>query len=332
MNTLSLRVFLLIPVLVSVVFAQKFESKHFKIEKLSDGVFVAIHSFGGYAICNSGIVEIGNKVLVFDTFLTPEAAKDLKKAVESLTGKSVTYVINSHAHNDHIRGNQVFHPNSVIISTNNIRKQIEKDEPKKIAYEKENVAERLSQMKRNYETAEDDATKMEYYMWIGYYEGMMKSHPEIKTSIPEVTFEDSLTFYGSDRIGILYAYSTGHTDEDIILYLPEEKILFTGDLVFNGMHPYLPHGDPDKLKTILKSLFDLQIEKVIPGHGEVCGSKGIRKMIDYIDMIERLAHDFKKSGGFMDDYQISNLPMPYQSWNFPRFFSMNLKFMYERIE
>jgi hypothetical protein len=168
MNTLSLRVFLLIPVLVSVVFAQKFESKHFKIEKLSDGVFVAIHSFGGYAICNSGIVEIGNKVLVFDTFLTPEAAKDLKKAVESLTGKSVTYVINSHAHNDHIRGNQVFNPNSVIISTNNIRKQIEKDEPKQIAYEKENVAERLSQMKRNYETAEDDATKMEYYMWIGF--------------------------------------------------------------------------------------------------------------------------------------------------------------------
>ena len=77
-------------ILVNIASAQDFSSKHFKIEKLSDGIYAAIHSFGGYAICNSGIVDLGDKVLVFDTFLTVEAAKDLRKAAESITGKKVT--------------------------------------------------------------------------------------------------------------------------------------------------------------------------------------------------------------------------------------------------
>ena len=123
--------------LINYSFSQDFFSKHFKIEKLSDGVYAAIHSFGGYAICNAGIIDLGEKVLVFDTFLTVEAARDLRKAAESITGKEVTYVVNSHAHNDHIRGNQVFYPNSVIISTIKLRDKIVEEEPEVIQYEKE---------------------------------------------------------------------------------------------------------------------------------------------------------------------------------------------------
>ncbi len=163
--------FILITLINSSI-SQDFSSKHFKIEKLSSGVYAAIHSFGGYAICNSGIVDLGDKVLVFDTFLTVEAAKDLRNAAESITGKKVTYVVNSHAHNDHIRGNQVFHSNSIIISTNNIREQIKKDEPERIQYEKEHAPARLSEIKAGFEATTNETKRKEYMMWIGYYEGM----------------------------------------------------------------------------------------------------------------------------------------------------------------
>jgi len=56
-----------------------FQSDHFTIEKLDDGIYAAIHKPGGEAICNAGIIDLGSKTLVFDTFLTPRAAKDLKK-------------------------------------------------------------------------------------------------------------------------------------------------------------------------------------------------------------------------------------------------------------
>ena len=79
--------------LVSVNLAQTFNSEHFAIEKLSDGVYAVIHKTGGYAICNSGIVDLGDETLVFDCFISPKAAFDLKKAAEELTGNQVKYLI-----------------------------------------------------------------------------------------------------------------------------------------------------------------------------------------------------------------------------------------------
>lgn len=318
--------------LINISISQDFSSKHFKIEKLSSGVYAAIHSFGGYAICNSGIVDLGDKVLVFDTFLTVEAAKDLRKAAEAITGKKVTYVVNSHAHNDHIRGNQVFHPNSIIISTNNIREQIKKDEPERIQDEKEYAPLRLAEIKKTFEVTTDQNERNEYRMWIGYYKGMIQSHSELVTTLPDVTFEDSLEFHGSERTALLLAFSNAHTDEDVVLYLPKERIIFTGDLVFTKMHPYLPDGDPEGLKKTLNDLLKRQIDIVVPGHGDVGNSDEIVLMIDYVNMTDSLAHEIKKKGEPIDESDFENIPEPYTSWNFPNFFTMNMKFMVKRLK
>jgi cyclase len=84
---------------------------------LADGVYAAIHIDGGAAIGNAGIVDLGDRTLIYDTFLTPQAAEDLRIAAEALTGRPIDAVLNSHWHNDHIWGNQVFSANTEIIST-----------------------------------------------------------------------------------------------------------------------------------------------------------------------------------------------------------------------
>ena len=76
-------------------------SEHFKLDRIAEGVYVAIAIEGGLARCNAGIVDLGDQTLLFDTFMTPQAAQDLRAAAEGLTGRPVTYVINSHAHSDH---------------------------------------------------------------------------------------------------------------------------------------------------------------------------------------------------------------------------------------
>ena len=78
------------------------ESKHFTFERLAEGVYAAFHREGGWATANAGVVDPGDGVLVFDTFLTPDAAADLKAVAMAVTGKPVAYVLNSHFHNDHI--------------------------------------------------------------------------------------------------------------------------------------------------------------------------------------------------------------------------------------
>ena len=97
-------------------------SKHFRLQQLAEGVYAAIHMDGGTAISNAGIVDLGDHTLIYDTLMTPQAATDLRLAAETLTGRPIDMVINSHWHYDHIWGNQVFSPNTKIISTEETRR------------------------------------------------------------------------------------------------------------------------------------------------------------------------------------------------------------------
>ena len=105
-------------------------SSNFTIEQLAPNVWAAIHNdYYGKAICNAGIIDLGDKTVVFDPFMTPSAAIELRDVAYQLTKRNYAYVVNSHYHNDHIRGNQAFLPNATIISTTTTRTQIERNEP-----------------------------------------------------------------------------------------------------------------------------------------------------------------------------------------------------------
>ena len=82
-------------------------SEHFQIEQLTAGVYAVIARSGGAAHSNAGIVDLGDRTLVFDTLGTPTAAVALRAAAEGLTGRSPSYAINSHIDHDHWLGNQV---------------------------------------------------------------------------------------------------------------------------------------------------------------------------------------------------------------------------------
>src|SRR6476620_3443336 len=74
--------------------------QNFTIQQLAPGVWAAIQNDQfGKAICNAGIVDLGDKTLVFDPFMTPEAARELRSTAENLTGRPVSIVIDSHYHN-----------------------------------------------------------------------------------------------------------------------------------------------------------------------------------------------------------------------------------------
>ncbi len=75
-----IKILLMLIAFVGNSFSQSFDSEHFTIEKLADGIYTAIHKNGGYAICNAGIVKLGNETLVFDCFISPKAARDLKES------------------------------------------------------------------------------------------------------------------------------------------------------------------------------------------------------------------------------------------------------------
>lgn len=92
------------------------ETEYFNLYAISDGVYAAISKPGKGAWSNSGIVDLGDELLIFDSFTTPSAGYELRRQAEELTNKGVKYLINSHFHGDHVFGNQAF-SDTTIIST-----------------------------------------------------------------------------------------------------------------------------------------------------------------------------------------------------------------------
>ncbi|HYK44878.1 MAG TPA: MBL fold metallo-hydrolase, partial [Parafilimonas sp.] len=177
--------------------AQTFQSKHFTIQKLAHGVYAAIATNGGYAICNAGIVDLGDATLIFDPFMTPEAADDLKKAAEQLTGHAVKYVVNSHFHNDHIGGDQVF-TGAALISTTRTRELIAEYQPQEIEDDKLNASASLEKTRNEDTSTMTPHQREEHTMWTGYYAALATSSNFLKIILPDITFTDSLTIHGSN--------------------------------------------------------------------------------------------------------------------------------------
>lgn len=310
--------------------AQHFTSKHFELIQLTDGVYAAIHRIGGQAICNAGIIDLGDRTLIFDTFLSPLAASDLKSSIEALDLSPIRVVVNSHYHNDHIRGNQVFAREANILATADIRKAISLEEPTTIANEKSYAPGRLKTLKSEYLNEQDSLKKQELSMWIGYFEAMIESFPILQTTLPNIIFQDSLHIHGSQRSAKLLSMGRGHTNSDIVLYLPQEKILFASDLLFINMHPYLADGDPDLWIQRLEQLLIMDSEKVVPGHGPVGTKENIRQMILYIRKLENLTRQMVKTGQSIDAIEQIEAPSPYTQWCFNNFYQINMKFLYKK--
>jgi cyclase len=308
-------------------------SKHFRLEQLAPGVWAAIQNDNyGHAICNAGIVDLGDKTVVFDPFMTPEAARDLKKTAEELTGRKVTIVINSHYHNDHIRGNQVFVPQASIVSTEWTRNEMLPSEKKEQEWEKKNAASRAIAEKEKLKKA-TDVDKKELVMWIGYYEGIHQSLPELRITVPDITFSDSLWIHGSKRSIKLVECKKGHTESDVVMLLPKEGIAFMGDLFFVNRHPYLGDGDAASWQHHVQHFReDTSIHKYVPGHGPIGGKAEMQLIENYITDLQELV----KTGieQHLPDSIIIQQPIPalYKQWWYGRFYKPNLQFLCEQIK
>jgi glyoxylase-like metal-dependent hydrolase (beta-lactamase superfamily II) len=303
---------------------------NFKIQELAPGVWAAIQNDQfGKAICNAGIIDLGDKTIVFDPFMTPEAARELRATAESLTGRPVSIVIDSHYHNDHTRGNQEFKPEATIISTTWTREEIAKSEPEEQAWEKRHAPALLQATKKLYQSR-NGTERDELAMWIGYYEGMTESLDDLKTVLPDITFNDTLWITGTTRSVKLEEFRNGHTSSDVVLYLPAEQIAFMGDLLFVKRHPWMSDGDPLNWQLILKKWYeDKDVKTFVPGHGPVGNKDDVKELQDYFGKMMELT-----AAANTDSLQslllMQPVPAPYQNWYFNRFYEPNMKFLISR--
>lgn len=309
-------------------------SRHFQLEQLAEGVYAAVLPdimANISANSNAGIVDLGDTTLVFDTFMTPVAAADLCTAAEQLTGRPPSYVINSHYHYDHVRGNQVFPAQAAIISTTKTRELISTKGADHIRQDRSTSTLELQKIEEQM-VAEGDPRQRDL-LCITAAEGwaIQESLPILELRLPNWTFDSQLVLHGSHRTIQVITLGGGHTESDAFLVLPAERIAFLGDLLFVGHHPYLGHGDPHALNQTLAAIEQLDVETVVPGHGPVGTTADSRLLRQYLSTLEELTLPVIRAGGSAEEAAAQEVPPPFASWQFGFFLRMNLHFLYERL-
>ncbi len=281
---------------------------------------------------NAGFVDLGDHTVVFDTFVNMVPASELKEAAERVTGRPVDFVLNSHAHRDHIRGNQVFSDATVVatektaeVMVNGWKARTERVLKEGLAPLQKEVEAEFAEWESNPATSAPDRI-----LWDGYLNGILEGIDTYQLKLPTVTFDSALTIRGSKRSAVALTYGGGHSKSDLIMYLPEDGVVFLGDLLFIGYQPFIADGDPRELVNSLDRVKSLDPKKVVPGHGQVGTKDDLASNQEYVLSLERIAAEARESNGDIQSEAAGPEPAPFNSWKWHGFYRENLKFLYER--
>jgi cyclase len=294
-------------------------SPHFRIENLAPGVYAAIATPEGFGLCNAGIVDLGTETVVFDTMLTPFAGRDLFRAAGKVTGHRPTWAVNSHWHGDHIWGNSEF-VGSHIVSSRTVRANILRLSRPQFDGDRREMRRELPLIDK----PESPYKGPDRALVRAWFEGVVKIPRSHRIVAPGVTFDDELVLEGSRRSVHLLTYGGGHSPSDVFAYLPDEGIIFTGDLAIRGFHPSLGSGWTTTWIPILRRMEKLRTRTVVPGHGPPGPRSILSETRGYLQAVDGIAHAALRAGTEVRDLAQTPIPPKYRRWRFAFMFSGNV--------
>lgn len=236
---------------------------------------------GGFTGGNVGLLTGDDGVVLIDDGLPPLTGT-LLAAIGKLTKKPVDFVINTHIHGDHIGGNETLgKAGATIVAHDNLRKRL--------------------------------------------VDGGMATPdgnlPAPKDALPVVTFSDSVTFHLNGREAFVFHVAHAHTDGDAVIHFRDINVLHAGDVMFNGMFPYIDldsGGSVDGFITAQERILALADEgtKIIPGHGQLADHKALDASINMLKGAREKVRPLVEAGRSEDEVVTANPLADYHDdWN-----------------
>ncbi|MDX1690260.1 MAG: MBL fold metallo-hydrolase [Acidimicrobiia bacterium] len=283
----------------------------FTLHEAAPGVHAAVsRHFGGPAVSNAAIVDLGDKTLVVDTFMTMVAADELAEAAANLTGRRAFLVVTSHFHGDHVGGNPSFADVPIVATRRTMELQRARSAADAAAYGAE-VDAALHAARLAVEQAEDEESEAAARLRLSMAQAMDRTRHRYALTLPDLLIEDRLVVEGSDRSVEILATGRGHTESDVVVHVPDASTVVAGDLVWNGVHPKTDDGFPGEWASVVASLRERGVTTVVPGHGDVTDASSLDAMEHYLRDVAGLVEAVRAGDAEPDEV---DAPEGFEDW------------------
>ncbi len=273
----------------------------YEVYELADGVVAVVDRDGGWFRSNSLLVDMGGYTLVVDTQYNEPRTRDLLAVADEHGLPDSMLIVNTHHHGDHSWGNHVIGAPSI-------------------------MHDGAALMIKHLSGTPPEAYKA-FFPWLDF---TGSKHPR-----PWIIVGDKVTLQGDARTAVVRAYTPAHTIGDIVVELPEERILAAGDLVFNGITPLAIDGTVTGWLQTLEALEQAYNGwRIIPGHGPPADATVIHRLRQYFRHLVGSVKYLLDKGTPRDPLKLAEqaTPGPLLDWKLPERLVLNIARLLKDLE
>jgi glyoxylase-like metal-dependent hydrolase (beta-lactamase superfamily II) len=236
------------------------------LQEVAPDTYAYLQYDGSWGISNAGFMTGDDGLLVIDATMVASMAEAFIKEIRRVSNQSFRHLINTHSHPDHTGGNRLFGGAEIIshrICLEEMQRGLNRtpgERPPGPLF-----AMRTPAMERMFSQMDND--------------------PDRRVVLPTVTYEDKMTLlYGDTEVELLY-YGPAHTFGDTLVYFPQSKVLFAGDVAFFYSMPLAASGKVGSWMRVIDRVMELDIELIVPGHGPPGGKQELADEREYFEFV-----------------------------------------------
>ena len=285
------------------------------LTELGNGGYAWLQPDGGWGWSNAGLIVDGDACMVVDTLFDKPLTQtmlDAMRAAEPAATKSYDFLVNTHSNGDHCNGNELV-GDAQIIASEACHAEMANENPQMML----DLIEAAPQM--------GDVGEFFLHCFSAF------DFRDINRALPQHTFSGEMNLKVGDKDVNLKQVGPAHTHGDVLVHVPADRTVFTGDILFIEGHPILWAGPIQNWIEACDHMLELDLETVVPGHGPITDTRGIKAMRGYLVYIHDEARKRYEAGmEIMEAARDINFS-DYDSWGDGERIAVNVASLYREF-
>ncbi|MEM8501371.1 MAG: MBL fold metallo-hydrolase [Pseudomonadota bacterium] len=285
------------------------------LQDLGHGIYAYLQPDGSWGWSNAGLVVDGDQSLLVDTLFDEKLTLDMLETMADAShvrADTIDFLVNTHANGDHCHGNHLL-SNAEIIASATAAAEMDEMTP-----------EMMAEMMRAAPEMGELGEYLIHCFGAFDFEGIVHTPP-------------SRTFCGKTELAVgdktveLIEVGPAHTGGDVLAWVPADKTVFTGDVLFIDGTPIVWAGPIANWLKACDLILDMNAEHIVPGHGPMTDAKGVKNVAAYLRHIEKEARQRFDSGMPLDQ-AVLDIPLAeFSDWLDPERIGINVCTLYREF-